>query len=915
MDKISSVAMVLDSNMQTNSITVSYFISRASMKAIIFLFLFLQLCYNNVRAEDISFSTLQYCPLEDGVCSLAIVGVANELSGLKGLYTASEAIPSKSEMRVTATSAIAMDFVHIQHAVFAQASTSIVYSVKVKNKEEGGIVNQPIKVWVDWSSVVTHTVAAKTSARVFARNYINGKGNVITYSSLSTDHQGYETASGKTCVIIEGPVTEGCINVGLYNFGVAIQVFTEIKKGGNDAGWDFISASAVTKVTIDPSSEYSGYELNIERVETPVLTTHSEAVGEELNSDFDNDGVPNEQDLYPFISLGGLSDFDGNGVPDECDNTCIVLGMLADDDDDNDGVIDTDDAFKTNAAASVDSDLDGLPDSFHRNCDETCIAESGLTLDLDDDNDGISDVDDAYPFVAIGDYVDTDNDGAPDTCDAACVAIGMTADTDDDNDGLADNIDNQPLVFDVPGMEVQVSFSYIFESNARGTEGHVLAGVIKGLIFADNDTIEITAFHEVSLDGVVYQTDQALIGIRAANPSDTPVMSLTGDALDFWVCVQGFSEFYENGAGDCPFGAEGGFLIGPYIDVNTAECLFESTSGVCDIWAWAGIPELGDDYRDGDIPFNQANWSAELVTVTNIRHDVDGDGKSDLLWRSEAKGWNFLWSMDGVKTKQAKPINVVQDDGWLMAGQGDYDADGKSDILWRNTLTGLNFIYLMDGLNIKAKQVLNYVDAPQWELRGSGDFNGDGKGDVLWRNVDRGDTWFYMMDGLSIGTNQPSLWVTDLNYKIAAIGDINGDGTDDVIWRNQVTGVNYIWIMADGKIADRYTLNAIDANWTIAGAGDLDGDGTDDIILRNQVDGRNWAYLMESGQIKTSELMNTVGMGWQIADMGDYDGDGKADLLWRNESTARNIVHLMDGLTIKDKGVLRPTNNTWQLAQ
>jgi hypothetical protein len=388
---------------------------------------------------------------------------------------------------------------------------------------------------------------------------------------------------------------------------------------------------------------------------------------------------------------------------------------------------------------SDDNDSDGIADA----------------IDPDDDNDGLLDADDAYPFVAIGDYVDTDNDGAPDACDAACVALGMAADTDDDNDGV--------------------------------------------------------------------------------------------------------------------------------LDVDDAFALDPSKS--------------------------------QNSTQQKVKNDVDGDGKSDLLWRSNAKGWNFLWSMDGVKTKQASPINVVQDDGWLMAGQGDYDADGKSDILWRNTLTGLNFVYLMDGLNIKAKQVLNYVDAPQWELRGSGDFNGDGKGDVLWRNVDRGDTWFYMMDGLRIGTNQPSLWVTDLNFKVAAIGDINGDGTDDVIWRNQVTGVNYIWIMQDGKIADRYTLNAIDANWTIAGAGDLDGDGTDDIILRNQVDGRNWAYLMESGQIKTSELINTVGIGWQIADMGDYDGDGKADLLWRNESTARNIVHLMDGLTIKDKGVLRPTDNTWQLAQ
>ncbi|GAB2706636.1 hypothetical protein GCM10027170_40110 [Aliiglaciecola aliphaticivorans] len=322
-----------------------------------------------------------------------------------------------------------------------------------------------------------------------------------------------------------------------------------------------------------------------------------------------------------------------------------------------------------------------------------------------------------------------------------------------------------------------------------------------------------------------------------------------------------------------------------------------------------------DGYLDGEDAYpTDPELCCEILS--EARNDVDGDGKSDLLWRSEARGWNYLWAMDGVKTKLARPINVVQGAGWLMAGQGDYDDDGMSDILWRNTLTGQNFIYLMEGLSIKARQVLNYVSAPQWEIRGSGDFNGDGKGDVMWRRVDRGDTWFYMMDGLSIGVNQPSLWVTDLNYKIAAIGDINGDGTDDVIWRNQVTGINYIWVMEDGEIGNRYVLNTINGDWTIAGSGDLDGDGTDDIVLRNQVDGRNWAYLMEDGQVKTSQLINTVGdTNWQIANMGDYDGDGKTDILWRNEKDARNLVHLMSGLTIKDRGVLRSTDSTWTLAK
>jgi hypothetical protein len=365
---------------------------------------------------------------------------------------------------------------------------------------------------------------------------------------------------------------------------------------------------------------------------------------------------------------------------------------------------------------------------------------------------------------------------------------------------------------------------------------------------------------------------------------------------------------------------------------NAAENNDITNLTIDDLTAIVGLNNIDPDNVDGYLAAIVATDGEALDTLTEIqalvdgvnansvskyvRNDVDGDGKSDLLWRSNAKGWNFLWSMDGVKTKQAKPINVVQDEGWLMAGQGDYDADGHSDIFWRNTLTGMNFIYLMDGLTIKTRKVLNFVDAPQWELRGSGDFNGDGKGDVLWRDVVRGRTHFFLMDGLNIGTNQPSLLVTDLNYKIMAIGDINGDGTDDVIWRNQATGVNYVWIMVNGQIASRYVLNTINGDWTIAGAGDLDGDGTDDIILRNQVDGRNWAYLMEDGQIKASELINTVGdTNWQIANMGDYDGDGKVDILWRNENAARNIVHLMDGLSVHAKGVLRPTDNTWQLAK
>jgi Leucine-rich repeat (LRR) protein len=93
---------------------------------------------------------------------------------------------------------------------------------------------------------------------------------------------------------------------------------------------------------------------------------------------------------------------------DELPAECFISSAL---DSDSDGVEDSLDAFPTKAAASVDTDLDGMPDSFFASCNETCITESGLTLDLDDDNDGILDIDDEYPLENNSFTLDINGDG------------------------------------------------------------------------------------------------------------------------------------------------------------------------------------------------------------------------------------------------------------------------------------------------------------------------------------------------------------------------------------------------------------------------------------------------------------------------------------------------------------------------
>jgi len=125
----------------------------------------------------------------------------------------------------------------------------------------------------------------------------------------------------------------------------------------------------------------------------------------ENRTDYDNDGVINSNDAFPFDD-GEQSDYDMDG-----------LGDNADIDDDNDGVDDFDDLFPFDELEQSDSDGDGIGDY----------------ADFDDDNDGYADDSDMFPMDSTENN-DTDSDG-----------IGDNADTDDDNDGWSDAVELECL--------------------------------------------------------------------------------------------------------------------------------------------------------------------------------------------------------------------------------------------------------------------------------------------------------------------------------------------------------------------------------------------------------------------------------------------------------------------------------------
>jgi hypothetical protein len=80
-----------------------------------------------------------------------------------------------------------------------------------------------------------------------------------------------------------------------------------------------------------------------------------------------------------------------------------------------------------------------------------------------------------------------------------------------------------------------------------------------------------------------------------------------------------------------------------------------------------------------------------------VSHDLDGDGRSDILWR-HTSGGVYEWLMNGTSViGQGSPGSAGTD--WTIVGVGDFNGDGKADLLWRHT-SGTLYIWFMAGTTI-----------------------------------------------------------------------------------------------------------------------------------------------------------------------------------------------------------------------
>ena len=263
------------------------------------------------------------------------------------------------------------------------------------------------------------------------------------------------------------------------------------------------------------------------------------------------------------------------------------------------------------------------------------------------------------------------------------------------------------------------------------------------------------------------------------------------------------------------------------------------------VYAYLATGTSGTTFQPAYLTTQTSDW--QIVGIG----DFNGDGKSDILWSSTSTGAVYVYVANGAPgTASFQPgYLTTQTADWQIVGVGDFDGDGKSDILWRSTSTGAVYVYLATGTSGTTFQPAYLTtQTSEWQIVGIGDFNGDGKSDILWRStstgavyvyvangspghgllparlpddadgrladrrdrrlrrgrevatscgaaLDGGQVYVYLATGTSGSTFQPAYLTTQTSdWQIVGIGDFNGDGKSDILWRSTSTGTVYVYV-------------------------------------------------------------------------------------------------------------------------
>ena len=318
-----------------------------------------------------------------------------------------------------------------------------------------------------------------------------------------------------------------------------------------------------------------------------------------------------------------------------------------------------------------------------------------------------------------------------------------------------------------------------------------------------------------------------------------------------------------------------------------------------------------------------------------IKADVNGDGRMDLVF-NERGGTPDVNQVDvafangdGTFTLAAPDASpaAAPPEGWsnykMLAA--DVDGDGRSDLVWNALTDSSNVVYIAmsngDGtFDWRPRWVHDTAGVWSGDSVVTGDVNGDGKTDLVW---------FYpcKVNGpcnirLFVGLAQPDTTFLNANvprnftlnwyvpqHLTAEMANLDGAPGDELLL-NSINDYNYFWSFTFSPTSDS-TMNVSpqffsysNSGWGsyVSRVGDVDGqNGPDLVFFPMNSAGSSWQYIafnQGSGVFQpggASSTPTSIRISHALTGtpyLADFNNDGHADLLVNRLTADSNTVTL-----------------------
>lgn len=571
-----------------------------------------------------------------------------------------------------------------------------------------------------------------------------------------------------------------------------------------------------------------------------MVDTDSDGIPDYEDGDIDNDGYPNEVDLFP-LDATEWSDLDGDGVGDNSDP-----------DIDGDGVQNESDAFPLDSSEWIDTDNDGL----------------GNNIDPDIDNDGFLNEDDLFPLDA-SEWADLDGDG-----------IGDNSDSDVDGDGWGNEIDPEPYEFN-------------FNTRQDDSDYDGLSDNLELLLGFDPDVANDLHF-DSDYDGYS-DLVESLVGSASNDSNETPIkfgyLESFEDGVPALMNLTNTEQLYATGS---LHGSMSYWLDSESEDIEqTKEVLYQGHIGngylifstFSETYDAALDVELGVynmRWRFNDIGQQHRAYLGDGITLFFLPVNNDDAKTTKLKIRltySQPTALDMFYFPGGEACRLPQRNH----------GMPDFNCDGRADpVMQRGSFTDSWLYKDTDTFLNDGNKITNAENAL---LFSHGDFDGDGISDAILRTNDM----HWRIDYSSYGKSDTVRFGLDVN-DIPVIGDYDGDGISDIAVRRPRTGMWYVKRSSDNEIS-RIRFGRFSDDIPVPA--DYDGDGITDVAVKRKSNS-TW-YIRQSSNGETRRVTFGKQPG-DIAVPADYDGDGKDDIAIRRPYLGEWIVlQSSDGQIVKTR--------------